>query len=306
MEPIKDLQHFLKHSVAIKSCDEVGKICKDFFRETGITFYNYVRVYHDGSRISLTSNKSWALYVFTHHEKHQIIAETIPPNGHSRYMVWDNDENHRKDSLLTVARSDYNIDHGFTVITAYEGYIEFQYFASTRENQAINNFYVNNLDILNSFGAFFRERASKIIHAAEKEKIIFPGHKVFWLEEDNNTGKFHQNAYFKTLREYEVSRYYLSGKHRNIYLTKREAQCLTALIDGLTAKETARLLKISHRTVHIYLESVKQKLGCQRRSELVTKAHESGFRSIYVAVHALYFRDIQKPSEGLENSYSLQ
>src|SRR5262249_44482387 len=142
MEPIKDLAHFLKHSVAIKSCDEVESICKGFFRETSLTFYNYVRVYPNGNRISLTSNKDWATYVFTNHVKHKIIAEVIPPHGYSRYKVftsctvWDNDENHHRDSLLTVARNNYNIDHGFTIITAYDGYIEFQYFASARENQA--------------------------------------------------------------------------------------------------------------------------------------------------------------------------
>jgi DNA-binding CsgD family transcriptional regulator len=55
-------------------------------------------------------------------------------------------------------------------------------------------------------------------------------------------------------------------------VTKREIECAHRLIDGLTAKETARLMNISHRTVEKYIENLKYKLQCRNLKQLITVA----------------------------------
>lgn len=55
-------------------------------------------------------------------------------------------------------------------------------------------------------------------------------------------------------------------------LSNREKQCLYCVLKGKTAKETALLLSLSHRTVEYYLENVKGKLNCQNKRELFTMA----------------------------------
>ncbi|MCD6047757.1 MAG: Aerobic respiration control sensor protein ArcB [Gammaproteobacteria bacterium] len=79
------------------------------------------------------------------------------------------------------------------------------------------------------------------------------------------------------LKDFTQVRYYLSGKYKGVYLTKREAECLTCLTMGLTNKEIAKLLKTSHRTVESQLQIVKQKFGCKGRSELIKAAIECSF-----------------------------
>lgn len=291
MEEKSNISPALLKSIWINSCDEIQSICQDFFNKTDIHYYNYVRIFHDGSRISLTNNKAWATYIFTYHEQHKFLfEECLPERGYSQYAIWDNDKKHRDDSLLKIAREQYNIDHGLTITTAYEGYVELQYFGTSKENDSINHFYLNNLDFINSFSAFFREKASHIIRKAEKEKIFLKEHMPFWLDKKNKLDKIRRNQHFNEVFNYQVERYYLSGKYKHVYLTVREAQCLTAIIDGLTAKECARIFDISPKTVQIHIEKVKQKMNCHRRSELVTYAQESGFRSIYTVIHALYFQ----------------
>jgi LuxR family transcriptional regulator, quorum-sensing system regulator SolR len=308
MEKTKEFKAFLK-SIYFQSCLEVQKICENFFKQTRLNYYNYVRIYSDGGRISLTNNKEWAICVFKNHKKHQFIfEETMPLTGCSKYVIWDNDQSHKTDSLLKIAREKYDIDHGFTIITCYEGYIELQYFATKRENKAINHFYINNLELINSFSVFFREKAAKIIESCEKERIYYQGHEPFWLKNSKlleNLVK--EEKYLNNLKNYEVNRYYLSGNYKRIYLTKREAQCLTALIDGLTAKETAIIFDISPKTVRAHLENVKQKLNCYKRSDLLNCAQESGFRSIYMTIHALYLnhRNLQSKPDP-QKAYFLQ
>lgn len=58
----------------------------------------------------------------------------------------------------------------------------------------------------------------------------------------------------------------------NISMTKRERECLLYLSQGKSAKEIARLLNLSWRTIEYYIENMKKKWGCTKRTELVVKA----------------------------------
>jgi DNA-binding CsgD family transcriptional regulator len=62
-----------------------------------------------------------------------------------------------------------------------------------------------------------------------------------------------------------------------IVFTPREEQCLMQLIRGKSAKEVGKVLKISHRTVESYLESIKQKLGCRNKFEIFGKLHNTAY-----------------------------
>jgi PAS domain S-box-containing protein len=79
------------------------------------------------------------------------------------------------------------------------------------------------------------------------------------------------------LNDITEHRYYLAGKYRGVYLTRREAECLVCLSRGLTNKETAKLLKISHRTTEGYIQAVKQKFNCHTRSALIKEAIACSF-----------------------------
>jgi DNA-binding CsgD family transcriptional regulator len=58
---------------------------------------------------------------------------------------------------------------------------------------------------------------------------------------------------------------------RKIKVTRREAECIYYLMQGKTAKETAKILKISPRTVETHLEHVRNKAGCHNKMNLIGK-----------------------------------
>ncbi len=64
---------------------------------------------------------------------------------------------------------------------------------------------------------------------------------------------------------------YANISFKNIKFAKREKECVHYLVRGMTAKQIARKLDLSPRTVEFYLERCKAKLGCQNRSELISK-----------------------------------
>jgi DNA-binding CsgD family transcriptional regulator len=58
----------------------------------------------------------------------------------------------------------------------------------------------------------------------------------------------------------------------NFKLSKRQVDCLFYLVKGKTMKQIASILGLSYKTVEHYLETVKNKLSCHSRAELIAKA----------------------------------
>ena len=71
-----------------------------------------------------------------------------------------------------------------------------------------------------------------------------------------------------------LSRELLAGAPDATGLTERELDCLRRAAGGDTAKQIARDLDITERTVRFHLANVYRKLGVQRRSQAVAVAYE--------------------------------
>ena len=124
------------------------------------------------------------------------------------------------------------------------------------------------------------ETAKVIIEAArsfQDQKIcLFLAHKIplknnlgkitgifgisYQIEGDPSVLSLLKNPYFDLLEPND-----------NV-LTERQTECLILLIKGMSHKQIANHLKLSARTVEHYLETIKNKLGCISRSELISKA----------------------------------
>lgn len=63
-----------------------------------------------------------------------------------------------------------------------------------------------------------------------------------------------------------------------IPFTKRESECLFLLARGATIKKMAQILGLSPRTVEMYVNNLKYKLGVSYKSELVQKAIYFAFK----------------------------
>lgn len=61
--------------------------------------------------------------------------------------------------------------------------------------------------------------------------------------------------------------------HEPVNISQQQAVCLKYLVRGLSAKETARKMDISHRTVEAHLAELKDKLGCDTIKEIIALYH---------------------------------
>lgn len=75
--------------------------------------------------------------------------------------------------------------------------------------------------------------------------------------------------------------YYIGEGIQNIPLSDRQQLCLFYYIRGHSARSVAIKMGISKRTVESYLEAIKNKLDVNSKHELIEKAIDLGFLSIY-------------------------
>lgn len=64
-------------------------------------------------------------------------------------------------------------------------------------------------------------------------------------------------------------RYILTQSGKKILISKREVQCLLYLTQGLSAKQIAKKMFISHRTVEQHIANIKSKTHCHSSLELI-------------------------------------
>ncbi len=74
--------------------------------------------------------------------------------------------------------------------------------------------------------------------------------------------------------------YMLEDNLSNSLLSSRQSECLFFLLRGKTAKQIAKILNLSFRTVEEYIEQMKIKLNCSTKSELINKAIAEGYMNI--------------------------
>jgi len=64
----------------------------------------------------------------------------------------------------------------------------------------------------------------------------------------------------------------ISGKDKDLSLTKRELECLTWIAEGKTSGEISSILKISENTVIFHIKNIMEKLEVSNRTQAISKA----------------------------------
>lgn len=271
MDLLKDYKPILE--------EDIGPICEPL-KQFGIEFFHYVRRYKNNSRIALSNRPDWIEFLYSNKLFLAGNLEWKQEYYKTSYFLWSTIENQ---NIYTEAREFYNIDHGITIIKKlHDDSIEFVHFGGKRQDRHIVNFFLTNIDFLNRFILYFKERAAKLLQKAERQPILVP-----WSEPGVSTNDLKiilsgslsskNTGYSDLLAKTHIKRYQLGTKNGLVHLTARELDCLLGILDGKTSQEMAQELYRSKRTVEAHISNVKQKLGCSTKADLIKFLVEKGF-----------------------------
>ena len=260
------------NNIMFTSGRDITEICKPL-KKFGITSFNYVKTYHDGSQVNLANTTEWLEY-FYKNEFYQIGAfERHPSKYESGSALWSQLSGQK---VFYDARQYFNIDNGITIIEKQLDSCDFYYFGTTADNRNIVNFYLNNIDLLKRFILYFKDRANLIIKQANENRIILPNHFEQHVTPDESEIYMLEKFKKEFLKETAIKNFALTGELEGEVLTNKQLNCITYLIEGKTAKEIAKVIGISYRTVEGHIIKLKTRFNCQTKTELITKLLKNG------------------------------
>lgn len=282
--------------IMLTSADDVQKICKPLQNFSVPITFTYNRVYRNKTHMRLLSQSAADPLVLQHiynegavYEGPFFYCDPVFPLHTGIYPVgWLYSK-----ECLSLMHTLYNKDY-FKVLTngavmfviKANQYHELFAFYNDTDDSDLTHFFWQNVPLFKRFCLYFKDRAKHIIREAEKQPIdlhhgfqptlnkqrSLPQHcKEEW--------KIDKRAF---LRDVAFHHCHLEDPMiANIVLSQREFECAIALIRGETAQSTAAKLYLSRRTVETYIESLKNKFGCENKAALKKKLTESTVLKFY-------------------------
>jgi len=281
---------------ALTSCEDITQIMLPYLKRHGMTVFNYYRIYSNSTLVRLSTDSEWTKHYFKMNYMNNL---TVPPSYIAKpknYYIWMEED---CPLMLKDAALNFNTSNGISIAVRHKDSIEYFCFATTLKNKTIiNDFYINNLDLLNTYSLHFKDQAQSIIKLCDKNRIIFsnaslaaqtlsndleffnskqaitPAHKKLTkLQRDCGnllSGLSHKDIAAKVNLSPSTIETHLDNMKFN-KITKRQFQILNLLIQGLRVKLIASRMEISPRTVEDHINKLRVKFNAKNAIELVAK-----------------------------------
>lgn len=258
----KEIRLFVNSSQKIA---EIASVLTDL----KIYHFTFLERFQTGEVVYFSNSAEWIKDYFGKglYESSQ-FDKPAPDFQDFEYVIWPSE------SPLPVyqyAREHYNSDHGITLIKKRPKSRRFFFFSTTQDLAIVKQVYINNLEALERFVSFFEIEAEAEIRAAYKLMRIAPHKKASTLQNPalskaETLKKFYQKT------QIDLPGNVVMPSLGFIKISPQEWRCLRFLSQHYTTPEIAEKLGLSTRTIETYLNSLKNKFGCFRKTELFERA----------------------------------
>lgn len=238
-----------KHSHLLK------KICEPLNTHFGISTFSYYFIENDG-RFGIVSNYPEQLHFFYHHQLYLSCPYLTHPSffrsGYALIPITSNSE------YLEISKREYSVSHLFLILKKMRNRIEGFFFTTPQLNSQNNILFLNQIDLLQQFGLYFKREAKSIINDMHQDGYnMYQAKNSLFLKRDQ----------LLPLSNTDVNTMQFLKKIST--LSNQEQECLTLFKQGHSAQSTAAIMGLSRRTVEHYFENIKNKLNCYSKSELL-------------------------------------
>lgn len=248
----------------VKRISEVSQQLKSI----GVNTFSYKKFF-DNSRkyLLISSNPQWNQFHLKNVEGNGAFNEALCQitDPSLKIFLWPSKP---ADDILK-ALYDHDIWNGVSFYKKREGYVEGWGFAGKANNEGLQNFLVNNVDLIKQFILFFNSSFKDLRDESNPKYLA-----EFKYENILETQKT-QKSIDDFKKSLHVKRYCYEAHNKTIWLTAREKECLEFLRDGKSIKEIARILNnkkgenLSPRTIETYFQNMRLKVLASSKSEML-------------------------------------
>jgi DNA-binding CsgD family transcriptional regulator len=258
---------------------EFSELCKPL-ELLHIQHFTYQKQFNDGTRISLSNKPQWIEDYYNLNLYESSLFEEKPSNYKASFQVWTGEYDLE---VYRHGRTYYNTADSISITEPHPDGCEHYLFSATPDKSEAIQYLANNMNILYHFILFLKDKGITVFKKVQKSRIkvqeaFTETNRTKSTPNTNNFYEKMQIAKALFLNKTPISRYAIeSGDSNGIKITQREIGCIIHLLQDKTAKETAQLLNLSHRTVESYIDNIKIKLNCDNKVELVRKLKQDKF-----------------------------
>jgi DNA-binding CsgD family transcriptional regulator len=248
-------------SAAVSECVET--VSKDCFSKGIVNEFAYGRFLNDERTVFLHSQQNLANYLFKNkihllaHLPQELVKDNVwyvlPEQGHYSQVLRD-------------FRDLFNLGSLYIYIERHEQYVEWFGYYSDKPNDKMVNTYLNSKESYQRASSLIRGQLETLISNAQRDPLLVSSEM-----KPNIKGTGHS-------RPTDLA---TAPKHLDLLLnvnvlesrlkpfSKREQDCLKLLCYGKTGREMSEELNLSPRTIESYIENIKNKIGCNKKSEII-------------------------------------
>ncbi len=279
MKDLYAIQNIIQYNAGI--ANKLLNICEPIFHNFGFSSFGYTRIQNNGKRLILETNKDWLnLYSDVGFQEMNEGPKSLINNIENLVINPPVEEFHIQ--VLTGAPKSklhehlrvLNVWNSVSIYVDMNNFVEVYHLATaTEDDGVIMDLCINKKFLLQRFFHYFREKLCSL--EVDKAPYISDENlsKIFVKNKEEENKVISEATVSNYLKQTHIDKFYL--KTHNIFITRREAECLHYLAFGKTSKEIAKLLHISPRTVEFYINSLKNKTSFHNKSELIRLAYEN-------------------------------
>ena len=219
--------------------------------------YLYFKIEEDGRFVTLSNYPEQLEYYY--HKKFYIDNPyLVHPQLLKSGSVFTNTTSDEKYHATVVhSRNRFDMDNTFLMLEKVEGQVE-GFLYATHSGQVQPHHYLEYIELLKRFNRYFVKETAPLLgkmraegfnlHRAKGAKFL-ERKEGLPLESKNDK----EYAFLKAI----------------FPLSPQERRCLELFRQGNSAQATAAIMQISRRTVEHYFDSIKSKLGCHSKWDLL-------------------------------------
>ncbi len=239
--------------------DQMRKILSPLTKASGINYFSYGINYPDKTLYGLSTHPRYIK---------DSLEQQLPFHGFYLDKGWHKADTYQPSHQLEMA-AEQGIGHSVLFIKKHQEMTEIFEFGACPENSKVNNFYLNNLNILKKFMLYFCQEAHDLI-AQSSENMIKPDYDVARADYNSSMNK----------EDIDITKMITMTEPIGL-LSKREKECFMLLIRGYSIADISQELSIAVPTIANYISRIKQKIKCHTKKDMVELARELNLVEYY-------------------------
>lgn len=267
-----------------KSKSAIDNICMPLFNQTDIRYFDYQHYYRCGDLLALSTHPKFMESYLTKQYYPTLKELDNQLCNNDKLFVFMSEamilptkaakDNPKKYISNIMLSKNYDIYHRIYFAKHYDEYIRICGFGICTDNAEILEYYLNSVELLERFIAYFECSAHDLINRKNQQLIHLPN---FNPDETYIKPKILKSSYINFVPD----KYRLIIDDKFIRFSQREMECLILKLKGGSAKSIGNLLNISNRTVEKILCNVYEKTDSLPRCKLANELRHAGIFKLF-------------------------